>query len=61
MTADLMVIDLGYGDEFCLVFATDDGLQRVIDGADAWCAAVGMQASPAKMLVMTSSELPQGQ
>ena len=63
VTADLTVTDLGYADDFCLVSATADGLQRLIDGADAWCAAVGMQASPAKTLVMelTSSELPQGQ
>ena len=63
VTADLKITDLGYADELWLVSATADGLQRVIDGADAWCAAVGMQASPAKTLVMelTSSELPWGQ
>ena len=43
--------------------ATADGLQRMIAGADARCAAVGMQASPAKTLVMelTNAELPWGQ
>ena len=63
VTAGLTITDLGYVDDLCLVSATADGLQRVIDGADAWCAAVGMQASSAKTLVMelTSSELPWGQ
>ena len=45
---DVLITYLAHADIFCLVSATADGLQRLIDAADAWCAAVGMQAGPAK-------------
>ena len=55
--------DLGYADEFFLVSATADGLQGLIDAADGLCAAVGMQAGPAKSKVMemTSHDLLEAQ
>ena len=60
---DVKFTDLGYADKFCLVSGTADGLQRLIDAADAWCVAVGRQASPAKTYVMelTSPDLQESQ
>ena len=49
---DLMVTDLGYADDFCLVSATADGLQRIIDVVALWCDAVGMLPSSDKTVVM---------
>ena len=49
---DLMVTDLGYADDFCLVSATADGLQRIIDVVALWCNAVGMLPSSDKTVVM---------
>ena len=56
------------GEEECVYMymcssATADGLQRLSDAADAWCAAVGTQASPAKtyMMQMTSPDSREAQ
>ena len=48
----MMGTDLGYADEFCLVSATADGLQRIIDIAALWCDAEGMLPSSDKTVVM---------
>ena len=48
---DLMVTDLGYAD-FCLVSATADGLQQIIDVVALWCDAVGMLPSSDKTVVI---------
>ena len=45
----MMVTDLGYGDAFCLVSATPDGLQRIIA---LCCDAVGMLPSSDKTVVV---------
>ena len=47
-----MVTDRGYADDFCLVSATADGLQRIIDVVALWCDAVGMLPSSDKTVVM---------
>ena len=49
---DLMVTNLGYADDFWLVSATADGLQRIIDVVALWCDAVGMLPSSDKTVVM---------
>ena len=49
---DMMVTELGYADDFCLVSATADGLQRISDIAALWCDAVGMLPSSDKTVVM---------
>ena len=49
---DMMVTDLGYADDFCLVSATADGLQRIIDVVALWCDAVGMLPSSDKTMVV---------
>ena len=49
---DMTVTDLGYADDFCLVSATADGLQRIIDVVALWCDAVGMLASSDKTVVV---------
>ena len=49
---DMMVTDLGYADDFCLVPATTDGLQRIIDVVALWCDAVGMLPSSDKTVVV---------
>ena len=49
---DMMVADLGYTDDFCLVSATVDGLHRIIDVVALWCDAVGMLPSSDKTVVM---------
>ena len=49
---DMMITDLGYVDDFCLVSATADGLQRIIDVVALWCDAVGMLPSSDKTVVM---------
>ena len=48
----LMVTDLGYADDFCLVSATADGLQWSIVVVALWCDAVGMLPSSDKTVVM---------
>ena len=48
----LMVTDLGYADDICLVSATADGLQRIIDVVALWCDVVGMLPSSDKTVVM---------
>ena len=47
-----MVTDLGYADDICLVSATADGLQRIIDVVALWCDVVGMLPSSDKTVVM---------
>ena len=49
---DVVITDQGYANGFSLVFATADGLQCLVDAADAWCGAVGMQASPVETHMM---------
>ena len=56
--ASLTITDLAYADDFCLVSSTPDGLQRLIDAADLWCQAVGMQPSPNKTQVMEMTGKP---
>ena len=46
------IIDLGYADDFALVSPTTDGLQRLIDAADAWSAAMDMRISAEKTVCM---------
>ena len=48
----LMVTDLGYADDFCLVSATAAGLHLIIDVVALWCDAVGMLPSSDKTVVM---------
>ena len=48
----LTVTDLGYADDFALLSGSAAGLQALISAAEAWCAAVGMLPSPAKMVVL---------
>ena len=59
----LSVTDLGYADDFALASGTAAGLQALIDTTAAWCAAVGMQPSPEKTVVMemTRAQQPQQQ
>ena len=52
LSPGLSVTDLGYADDFALVSSTAEGLQTLISTAAAWCAAVGMQPSPDKTVVM---------
>ena len=49
---DMSLTDLGYADDFCLVSAAPDGLQRLIDAAALWCEGVGMLVSLDKTVVM---------
>ena len=49
---DMMVTDLGYADDFCLVSAKADGLQQIIDVVALWCDAVGMLPSSDKTVVV---------
>ena len=61
LNPQLSVTDLGYADDFALVSGSAEGLQALISAAAAWCAAVGMQPSPDKTVVMemTSEAQPQ--
>ena len=58
---DMSLTDLGYADDFCLVSAAPDGLQRLIDAAALWCEGVGMLVSLDKtvFLEVTSCAAPQ--
>ena len=61
LTPALSVTDLGYADDFALLSATAEGLQALISVAAAWCAAVGMQPSPDKTVVMELTRAAQPQ
>ena len=49
---DMVVTDLEYVDDFCLVSATADGLLRITEVAALWCDAVGLLPSSDKTVVM---------
>ena len=56
----LVVTDLGYADDFVLTSPSQAGLQLLIDAAELWCTAVGMQPSPGKILCseLTAADTP---
>ena len=49
---DLSLTDLGYAENFWLVSAAPDGLQRLIDAAALWCKGVGILVSLDKTVVL---------
>ena len=50
--AEHVILDLAYADDFILMSPTASGIQLLVDASVTWCAIVGMQPSPDKIVCM---------